>query len=134
MLGLPLRDSMRGKLLAGLSVIAASASKPTVALTRSRNSNRAASGSPLRERPRLIEQLVAGGALVRVRQEHHVGLARVELCHALVARPQADLHGQSRLARQRADQVDVEALRLSGIVEVLVGRELPADCNRASVE
>ena len=44
----PVAGSMRCRLFAGLSVIPARASKPTVALTRSRRSSRAASGSPLR--------------------------------------------------------------------------------------
>ncbi len=78
----------------------------------------------LRQRPGLIEQLIAGGALLGVRQEHHVGLAGVELAHALVARAEPDLDRHAGLARERANQVDVEALRLALLVEVLVGREL----------
>ncbi len=78
----------------------------------------------LRQRPRLIEQLIAGGAVLGVREEHHVGLAGVELPHALFARAQPDLDRHARFARQRANQVDVEALRLALVVEVFVGREL----------
>src|SRR5690606_29513277 len=48
MLGLPLADSMRCRLLAGFSVSVASCSKPTVAFTRSRSIMRAVSGSPFR--------------------------------------------------------------------------------------
>src|SRR5450759_4983496 len=48
MLGFPLGDSMRCKLLLGFSVILASCSNPMVALTRSLRMSRAVSGSPLR--------------------------------------------------------------------------------------
>ena len=58
----------------------------------------------LRERPRLIEQLILGGAVLGVREEHHVGLAGVEVLHALVALAQADLDRHARFARQRANQ------------------------------
>ena len=78
----------------------------------------------LRQRPGLVEQLVTGGALVRVRQEHHVGLAGVELGHALVAQAEANLDREAGLARQRADQLDVEALGLAVLVEVFVGGKL----------
>ena len=50
MLGLPVGDNIRCKLLLGLAVRVASCSKPMVALTRSRKISRAVSGSPLRNR------------------------------------------------------------------------------------
>ncbi len=78
----------------------------------------------LRERPRLIEQLVFGGAVLGVREEHHVGPAGVEVLHALVALAQADLDRHPRFARQRANQVDVEPLRLALVIDVFVRREL----------
>jgi len=57
MVGLPDFDSIRCRLLAGLSISPASASKPTVALTRSRRINLADSGSPSTKRgwPRLAD-------------------------------------------------------------------------------
>jgi hypothetical protein len=78
----------------------------------------------LRERPGVIQQLVAAGALLGVRQEHDVGFAGVELAHALFANTEPDLHRHPRLARQRANQLDVEAGRPAVLVEILVGREL----------
>lgn len=50
MLGLPLGDNIRCKLLLGLSVSMAKCSNPTVALTRSRRIRRAVSGSPLKNK------------------------------------------------------------------------------------
>ena len=47
MVGLPDLDSTRCRLLLGLSISRASASNPTVALTKSRRINLAESGSPL---------------------------------------------------------------------------------------
>ena len=78
----------------------------------------------LRQCPGLVEQLILGGAVVGVRQEHHVGLAGVELRHALVARAQANLHRQAGFAREGTHQLDVEALRRAVVVEILVGRKL----------
>ncbi len=49
MFGFPRGESIRCRLLLGLAVAAASASKPTVAFTRSRRMRRAISGSPLRK-------------------------------------------------------------------------------------
>ena len=50
MLGLPLSDNMRCKLLLGLSVSSAKRSKPRVAFTKSRRIRRAVSGSSLKKR------------------------------------------------------------------------------------
>ena len=57
MLGLPLGESIRWRLLLGIAVSAPSRSKPIVALTSSRRAARAASGLPVEEeRGRLVEQ------------------------------------------------------------------------------
>ena len=48
--GLPLAESMRCRLLLDLSTSSASVSKPIVALTRSLSTRRATSGSPFRNR------------------------------------------------------------------------------------
>jgi hypothetical protein len=50
MLGLPVGDNMRCKLLLGLRVSVASCSKPMVAFTRSRKIRRAVSGSPFKNK------------------------------------------------------------------------------------
>ena len=78
----------------------------------------------LRQGPRLVEQLVFGGALVGVRQEHHVGLAGVERGHLFVTGAEANLHGQAGFAREGAYQLDIEALGIALVIEVLVGRKL----------
>src|SRR5688572_23007543 len=78
----------------------------------------------LRQSPRLIEQLVLRGAILRIRQEHHVGLAGGEVRHALVALTKADLYRHAGFARQGAHQMDVETLRLALIIQVLVRGEL----------
>jgi hypothetical protein len=78
----------------------------------------------LRERPRLIEQLVTRRAIFGVRQEHDVGLPGVEVAHALFARAQPHVDRHARLARERANQVDVESLGPALIVEVFVRRKL----------
>ena len=78
----------------------------------------------LRQGPGLIEQLITGRAILRVRKKHDVGLAGVEVPHPLFARAQAHVDRHARLARQGADQMNVESFRLALRVEIFVGRKL----------